>query len=90
VTLEVVDAHEGHAPGERVGLGGRKSDQQRANQSRSAGHGDPEDLWIVGVESRVAERAANDGADGGDVRATGEFRYDPTEGPMLVDRGLDH
>jgi len=33
----------------------------------------------VGVESRVAERAANDGADGGDVRATGEFRYDPTK-----------
>ena len=42
------------------------------------------------IESGVDERPAHDRPNRGDVRAAGQFRDDPTEGPMLVDRGLDH
>src|ERR1019366_10120295 len=90
MTLQVVDPDEGHAPGERVGLGGGKSDQQRSNETRTTGDGDPENLGIEGVESGLGERPANYGADGGDVGATGQFRHDATKGPMLIDGGLDH
>ena len=90
MALQMVDADEGHAPGERVGLGRRESDQDRSDQSRPAGHGDPENRGIEGVEPGVGERSANDRSDRRHVGATGQFRNDPAEGPVLVDRGLDH
>ncbi len=90
MALEMVYPDERDAPGECVGLRGRQSDQQGSDQSRATRHRDPEDLWIERVQTGLGEGPANDGADGGDVGATGQFRHDPAKGPVLVNRRLDH
>src|SRR5665213_600695 len=85
----MVYTDEGHAPGERVGLGGRQYDQQRSNETRTARQRDPVNFRFERVQSGLEEGPMNHRSDRGDVGATGEFGHDPAKGPVLVDRGLD-
>ena len=90
VALEVIDAHEGHVPAERVRLRGRQADQQRTDETGTTRDRDRLNRRTVRVESGVGERARHDRSEGGHVGTAGQFRDDAAKGPMLVDRGLDH
>ncbi len=58
VSLQMVDCHERHAPGQGQGLCRRQPDQQRAGQPRGGGHRDGGQL--VAADAGTLERFVND------------------------------
>ena len=71
VAFDVVDADEGHAGGEAQALGIGEPDEQRADESGSDGDGDGRE--VVQAGGGAVQGFADDGNDGAQVLARGEF-----------------
>ena len=83
VTLEVVDAHDGHAPAEGERLGRRDADQERTHQARAGRH--RHGVEVVPGHTGLVQRALDDGGDRLDVGAAGQLGDHPAEGRVQVD-----
>src|SRR5207249_1583442 len=72
--LDMVDRGHRDAEALREPLGAHQADQQRADQSRTAGHRDT--AKVAERASRCLQRLLDHGQDGDDVVARGQFRND--------------
>ncbi len=74
VAFEVVDGDEGEVGSEGEGFGEADADEERAGEARAFGDGDGGEVGVL--DARALHGFADDGDDGAEVFARGEFGDD--------------
>ena len=89
VGLDVVDGEEGFLPGEGVGLGGSGADEEATDEAGAVGDGDAIELGGGVGDIGDLEGFFDDGGEGFEVGAGGDFGDDAAELGVEVDLGGD-
>jgi hypothetical protein len=88
VAFQVIDGDEGEVVGEGQGFGVGDSDKKSAGEAGTAGDGDGVEVGKRGIGLR--EGGTDDGDDGAEMLAGGEFRDDAAVTSVGGDLGGDY
>ena len=89
VGLDVVDGDEAFLPGEGEAFGGGDADEEAADESGAVGDGDGVELGLGVGDAGSGEGFGDDGIEGFEMGAGGDFGDDAAELGVEVDLGTD-